>query len=144
MSCGTAGDGGSGSCGGGGTPRSADAANGEVGRSLESYRREVTILRNSLKQRDAREADLAEGQRRLKSEHRVAKEEWDAQVAGLVCEVQDLEQRNRQLEAALRALAGSSSAAASTTALASSVASTSGAPTPDPLFDHLSGGGTLS
>jgi len=80
------------------------AAEEDVGRSLESYRREVAILRNSLKRRDAREAELVEAQRKLRSDHEAAKQGWEEQVAGLVCEVQDLESRNNELEAALQAL----------------------------------------
>lgn len=83
------------------------AADEDVGRSLESYRREVAILRNTLKQRDSREAELAEAQRKLRSEHESSKREWEEQVAGLLCEVQDVEARNRQLEDMLRSLASS-------------------------------------
>lgn len=99
--------GGGGTCGGyptavvGDSGVGAHAANEEVGRSLESHRREVAILRNALRLRDCRESDLMECQRRLKTEHTAEKQEWEGQVASLVCEVQDLEARNRRLEAAI-------------------------------------------
>mmetsp|Transcript_59390 Transcript_59390/g.173747 ORF Transcript_59390/g.173747 Transcript_59390/m.173747 type:complete len:292 (-) Transcript_59390:91-966(-) len=93
----------------------------EVGHSLETYRREVSILREALEARDARESDLSERLRRQRVEHENEKQEWEGQVAGLVCEVQDLEARNRELEAALRRTitAAASSAMASTAASAS-------------------------
>lgn len=93
----------------------------DVGHLLETYRREVAILREALEVRDAREAELNERSRRQRLEHEGSKQEWESQVAGLVCEVQDLEARNRELEVALRRAlaAGSPSALESTTASAS-------------------------
>lgn len=75
---------------------------GDVGPSLEGYRREVSMLREALRERDAREAAAATQQRRQKAEQEAARQEWEGHVAGLLCEVQDLEARNRELEGALR------------------------------------------
>lgn len=90
----------------------------DIGHSLDSYRREVAILRQSLAARDARETQLVERQRQQHLDHDAAKQAWESQVAGLLCEVQDLESRNRQLENALRTLAGASSGVGSTAASA--------------------------
>lgn len=76
----------------------------DVARSLESYRREVAILRDALRARDERDAASAQQQRDKSRGYESAKQEWEAQVAGLVCEVQDLEARNRELEEALQAV----------------------------------------
>lgn len=74
-----------------------------VGGKLEGYRREVELLRDALRERDLREASFIEQQRRQREEHDSATLEWQAQLAGLVCEVQDLEARNEELETSLRA-----------------------------------------
>lgn len=92
------------------TPRGAGAAPSpapgeDVARALEGYRREVALLKEALAEQDRREAELADGQRRLRAEHAAAQRDWEAQLAGLVCEVQDLEARNHQLETAVRRLA---------------------------------------
>uniref|UniRef100_A0A7S4QHW5 Uncharacterized protein n=1 Tax=Alexandrium monilatum TaxID=311494 RepID=A0A7S4QHW5_9DINO len=99
----------------------------EVGHSLESYRREVSILREALEARDAREAELHERMRRQRAEHEGEKQEWEGQVAGLVCEVQDLEERNHELELALRrALAAVAPSAMTSTAASGSHGGPSG------------------
>lgn len=81
----------------GGSPLELDVA----GRALEGYRREVDLLRESLRERDRREASFTDLQRKQREEHESAKQEWQAQLAGLVCEVQDLEMRNDELQASL-------------------------------------------
>jgi len=81
------------------SPLELDAA----GRTLEVYRREVELLRESLRERDRREASFDERQREQRKEYEAAKQEWQAQLAGLVCEVQDLEARNSELQTSLHA-----------------------------------------
>jgi len=81
-----------------------------VGRTLESYRREVTLLRASVREREELEARFEDRQRQLRVEHEQAQQEWESQVTGLICEVQDLEARNRQLERTTRVAIGASGA----------------------------------
>lgn len=80
------------------SPAGLDAA----GRDLEGYRREVELLRDALKERDKREATFAEQLRKQQEEQEVARQEWQIQLAGLVCEVQDLEARNQALRSSLQ------------------------------------------
>lgn len=58
---------------------------------LESYRREVELLQARLRERDAREAALVEKHRQVLRDHETSRQEWEAQAAGFVCEVQDLQ-----------------------------------------------------
>jgi len=99
------------------TPRGLAEESGDlVSHSLESYRREVAILQEALRERDAREAALAERLRQQRGDHEAAKQEWEGQVAGLVCELQELEVRNRELEGVLRSAALEPSPATTSTA----------------------------
>jgi len=84
----------------------ADAA----GSVLEGYRREVALLHEALCERDAQREKLLESQRKQVAEHDVARQEWEAQVARLVCEVQELEATNCELENQLREVVVVSSA----------------------------------
>jgi len=108
--------------GGTGAVASPDESLDDAGRLLERYRREVEMLRERLRRQSELEADFVEQRRQQKAEHVAAIQEWESQVAGLVCEVQDLEARNLQLEGSLRALAPAS-AMSSTTASAREAAS---------------------
>lgn len=96
-----------------------------TGRVLEGYRREVQLLRETLREREQGEASFAERQRKQLEEFKSSKQEWEAQVAGLVCEVQDLEARNRELECSLRA-AERTLAAATVASMANSSTTASG------------------
>merc|ERR1719298_43615 len=87
-----------------------------VGRALESYKRETALLKASLQERDAREAELEERMRQMKLEHERAQEEWEVQIANAICELQDLEAKNCELTSALRTALISSASTASTTA----------------------------
>lgn len=87
-----------------------------VGRALESYKRETALLKASLHERDAREAELEERMRQMKLEHERAQEEWEVQIANAICELQDLEAKNCELTSALRTALISSASTASTTA----------------------------
>eukprot|EP00927_Polykrikos_kofoidii_P078234 TRINITY_DN75085_c0_g1_i1.p1 TRINITY_DN75085_c0_g1~~TRINITY_DN75085_c0_g1_i1.p1 ORF type:complete len:309 (-),score=39.08 TRINITY_DN75085_c0_g1_i1:84-1010(-) len=80
------------------TPRTISCPGDDVTRILEGYRREVGLLRMALLDRDARESSMAEEQRREREQHLAAKRDWEAQVAVLLCDVHDLETRNRDLE----------------------------------------------
>lgn len=93
-----------------------DLADADVSsKLLEGYRRQVELLQRSLRERDAREAGLQERQCRQKREHDIEKRKWEAQIATLMCDAQDLETRNCDLEKNLRAIqaADSSTKAAS-------------------------------
>ncbi|CAK0876947.1 unnamed protein product, partial [Prorocentrum cordatum] len=63
----------------------------------------------ALRERDLREAASAESLRRQREESGAALREAQAQVASLVCEVQELEAHNAQLQAALAAPGGAAS-----------------------------------
>jgi len=84
-----------------------------IGRSLDGYQREVSFLRESLHERDEREAAFAESQRRLRGELESAKQELEAQVATLICDVQELEAQNRKLMESSRGLSSYAAALAS-------------------------------
>lgn len=56
---------------------------------LESYRREVEVLQARLRERDEREAIILQNHRRELRDHESSRQEWETQVAGLVCEVQE-------------------------------------------------------
>lgn len=87
-----------------------------VGRTLESYRREVSLLRAAVREKEEQESRFEQRQRALRAEHEQAQLEWESQVAGLICEVQDLEARNMQLQRTFRLateVSGSTSTAAS-------------------------------
>lgn len=92
----------------------------DAARTLEGYRREVELLREALKERARREASFEDLQRKQREEHEATKQEWQVQLAGLVCEVQDLEGRNQALRISLQdaRLATPSSVQSSTTASA--------------------------
>lgn len=77
---------------------------------LEGYRREVALLHDAVCERDAQREKLLESQRKQMVEHDVARQEWEAQVARLVCEVQELEATNCELENRLREVVVVSSA----------------------------------
>jgi len=109
----------------------------EVGHSLETYKREVELLREALRSGEAREAALRERQRQVRDEHEAAKMEWEAQVAGLVCEVQDLETQNREMERALNAVGRLRDGSLSTSTTASSGGTTSG-PSSDAGVEDIS------
>lgn len=64
---------------------------GSAANLLESYRREVELLQARLRERDDREAKLMDKHRQQSRDHESARQEWETQVAGLVCEVQDLQ-----------------------------------------------------
>jgi hypothetical protein len=63
----------------------------------------VELLREALQDRDRREASFNERLRQQQEAHELAQQELQAQLAGLVCEVQDLEARNSDLQDSLRA-----------------------------------------
>lgn len=58
---------------------------------LEGYRREVELLQARLRERDDREAELMEKHRQVVRDHEASRREWETQVVGLVCEVQELQ-----------------------------------------------------
>ncbi|CAE8736057.1 unnamed protein product [Polarella glacialis] len=77
---------------------SAKAAMDEdVTRTLEGYRREVSLLQQQLLERSAREADLQEQLRQQRLEHDAAKQDFEVQVSSLLCDLGDLEAQNRTL-----------------------------------------------
>lgn len=67
------------------------SVDGSAANLLESYRREVELLQARLRERDEREAKMMDKHRQELRDHEAARREWEMQVAGLVCEVQELQ-----------------------------------------------------
>lgn len=85
-----------------GTPGDSGAdLDNDIGRQLDTYKREVALLQRALQEREAFEVQAAEERRQqqLQSEH--AKQAWEGELAALLCDMQELEARNRALEAQL-------------------------------------------
>eukprot|EP00929_Paragymnodinium_shiwhaense_P029072 TRINITY_DN16750_c0_g1_i1.p1 TRINITY_DN16750_c0_g1~~TRINITY_DN16750_c0_g1_i1.p1 ORF type:complete len:315 (-),score=31.70 TRINITY_DN16750_c0_g1_i1:77-1021(-) len=89
-------------------------------RLLEGYRRQVELLQRALRERDTREKELLAQQQKLKSDNTASKQGWEAEVAKLLCEVSELESKNRELESAVRGMSVASRATTSTAASAGS------------------------